>query len=190
MDALGEAAADNLTNVDADVEALSKALEGANVLDKDTSKAAGAIVQVLARFTLDAWRKSQVKAIVVEVHPHLEKTLRALQGIVTKDFVIAFESEQADIATVFAAWDKAAVELQDPTGLPPPLRVIGQERHDELERRKAAANKYGEVLAKINQGHAKLATNQLALDDEALIKELKSYAKDLQTLYKSIRTLD
>lgn len=189
MSALGEAAADDLPNVNSEVDALGAAVEKGGLLEAKAASAAAAIAKILVRIGLDGWRQSQVKAIVTEVDPHLQNALAGLTGVVTKDFVQDVASEQEAVERVFDAWSVASEKLNDPGRLPQPLAVIRLERRRDLEGRKTAAHHYAAVLAKIGEGHAQLAADGVALDDKQLVATLKGFAMDLQAMHRALRGL-
>jgi len=196
MSKLGDAAAGDLPKVDDEIDGFIKALEtGKFVGDADgqigneTATAAASLAKVVVRVLLDHWRQHEIAEVIQEVDPNIKAMVLGLKAVIETDFMQALDSEQEDVDVAFALWLRATKSFDDPSGLPPPAKIILQERLDAIERKREAAKKYVEALDKIGEGHASLANDKIKLDDEALKAQLKIYVTDLQTLYKSIKTL-
>jgi hypothetical protein len=196
MAALGDAAADELPRVDSEIDGFLKALEGAKfvgdadaAIGKETASAAATVAKVLTRVVLDSWRRREVAEVVQETDGNIQVVVAGLQEIIENDFVQSLKSEEADVRFPFEAWLAATKSFKDPAGTPPPMQILLEERLDLIAKKRQNAESYAEVLGKIGKGHAELADKTIKLDDAELKARLKQYASDLQTLYRSIKTL-
>jgi hypothetical protein len=69
------------------------------------------------------------------------------------------------------------------------IRVLLAEHLEVVSQRRDAAHAYVAALAKIGEGHAKLAKSAGHLDAAELKAELAPTVQELQRLYKAIRQL-
>jgi len=196
MAALGDLAADELPIVDNEIDALGNALEQAKfigdadaAIKKETATAASTIVKVLSRAVLDHWRQSQVRQIIRETDQSLQTVVAGLREIVLKDFTASLDTEAEAIRKYFEKPIADATSRNEPDAVPPLARILWLEHQDQLAMRRGKLAAYAEVLTTIGKGHADLRTNIDKLDDEALKARLKQYAKNLQTLYKTVKEL-
>jgi len=196
LGALGDLSADELADVDADVESLGDALEkgglvgeGPGQLRADAASAAASIGKVLVRASLEGWRRREVVRIIREADPHLQAVVAGLAAIVEKDFALSLEQERQAVESVFRGWEAAARAGGDPDGAPRVARALLEERLVALQLRRAALTEYGKVLVLIGKGHADLRAKVDHLEGPDLRARLTSHARDLMTLYRSIRTL-
>jgi t-SNARE complex subunit (syntaxin) len=196
MTALGDLAADDLPNVDTQVDALGKALEEAKfvgkadeTIGKETGTAASTIAKILTRAVLDRWRQEQTSRIVREANDSVQIVTAGLREIVLKDFSASLDIETEAVRKCFEAATAAAASVGVQDAVDPLVRVLRVEHSDQIETRRAKLRAYANVLEKIGEGHEDLNKNVDRLQDEALKERLRAYAKDLQDLYKAIATL-
>lgn len=196
MSALGDLAADELPNVDSEIEGLGKALEkagiagdGDDVVSKKTATAAGNIARVLTRAALDHWRQDRVKTIIRDSDDNVQTVVAGLREIVLKDFNASLDIEAEAVKMYFEAPIASAESRNDTDAVPPLARILMLEHLDRIKERRDRLTSYAQVLDKIGKGHAELLSNVDRLEDKALKERLKKYAKDLQTLYKAINEI-
>jgi hypothetical protein len=196
MTALGDLAADDLPNVDNQVDALGKALENAKfvgngdaAISKETGTAAATIAKILTHAVLDHWRQKQTSRIVREANDSVQTVSAGLREIVLNDFSASLDAEEEAVRKYFEAAIAASTAGGDTTGVPPLARILWLEHSDQLQTRRAKLTSYAEVLAKIGKGHEDLNNNVDSLQDKAMKERLRAYAKDLQSLYTAIATL-
>lgn len=197
MTALGDLAADDLPNVDTQVDALGKALEKAKfvgdgdaAISKETGTAAATIANILTRAVLDHWRQKATSRIVREANDSVQTVTAGLREIVLKDFSASLDTEKETVRKYFEAPIAAATAGGDTDAVPPLARILWLEHSDQVETRRAKLMAYAEVLEKIGKGHEDLNKNVDRIQDKALKERLRAYAKDLQALYKAIVTLN
>ncbi len=194
MSSLGDLAADELPNVDSEIEALGKSLEKAGfagdadaAINKETASAAGRIAMVLTRAVLDHWRQDRVKTIIRDTDDNVQAVVAGLREIVLKDFNASLDIEAEAVRMYFEAPIASAESRHDTDAVPPLARILMLEHLDRIKERRERLDAYAQVLDKIGKGHAELFRNVDNLEDKALKERLKKYAKDLQTLYKAIK---
>jgi hypothetical protein len=194
LSALGDLAADELPNVDPQIDGIGKALEkakfigdGDGQIGKETATAASAIAKVLIRVVADHWRQAQLAQVIREADPHVQAVTQGLKGIVAKDFDLSLSQERLAVTKPFDAAIAAAGD--DDAELKALVQILMDERVEQLEARRAKLVSYSAVLDKIGEGHADLVANSDELDGKDLKKRLGAYAKDLRTLYKAIAQL-
>lgn len=193
MSALGDMAADDLPNVDPQIDALGKALEDAKfvgqadaLIGKETATAAGSIAKVLVRVVLDHWRQAQTVRIIRDANDHVQTVVAGLREVVLKDFGTSLDIEDEVGRKYFGAPIAAASSRHQTDTVAPLARIMQLEYADKISERRAKLNAYAAVLEKIGKGHADLDANVDHLNDTALMARLKQYAKDLQVIYKAI----
>jgi uncharacterized protein YerC len=196
MTTLGNLAADDLPNVDPEIDALGKALEKAKfvgegdaAISKETGTAAATIAKILTRAAIDHWRQKQTTRIVREANGSVQTVTAGLREIVLKDFTASLDTEKEVVRKYFEAAIAAAASAGDHDAVPPLAKILWLEHSDQIEARRAKLKAYGEVLEKIGEAHEDLNENVNRLQDKALKERLRAYAKDLQALYKAILTL-
>lgn len=196
LNALAALAADDLTNVDDEIEGLSKALEqaqfvgdGDRQINTQTATAAAELARILIRAGLEQWRQRQVKKIVREADPPLQKVVAGLREIVTVDFATSLRNEETAVEKPFEAWVAEAKSRNDPDAVPPVARILLSERLEGIESRRQALAAYAKVLTEIGEGHADLAKNVDRLRAEDVADQMRAYARDLKALYKAIQQL-
>ena len=197
MSTLGDLAADELPNVDSQVDGLGKALEKAKfvgdgdaAIKKETASAASAIAKVLVRVVLDRYRQRQLVQIIRDTDPHVQVVVAGLREVVRTDFDRALRTEAEAIDKYFKEPIAAAQARRDEDAVPPLARIMLLDRMDVIEGRRAKLEAYAKALTKIGEGHAELNKNVDKLDGEALKQRLKQDAKDLRALYKAIQELN
>lgn len=197
LSALGDLAADQLPNVDSEVDRLGKALEKAKfvgdgdaAIGKETASACAAIVKVLTRAVLDHWRQAQVSRIIRETDESVQAVVAGLREVVLLDFSASLDTEAEAIRKYFQGPIADATSRNDLDAVPPLARILMIERLEQVEGRRGRLKAYADVLSRIGRGHSDLRQNVETLDDPALAQRLKQYAKDLKTLYNAIQDLE
>lgn len=197
MSTLGDLAADQLPNVDSEIDSLSNALEKAKFIGegdkqvgRETATAAASIAKVLIRVSMDGYRRRHVSRIVKETNPALQNTIAGLKDILEHDMRASLTNEALAIKSPFRSWIAAAESLGDPDGAPPVARILLDERLAVVNAKEAVLDDYIKVLDLIAQGHEDLTTNIDRISKNDLKVRLKGYSKDLQTLYKSFKKLN
>lgn len=197
MSTLGDLAADQLPNVDSEIDSLSSALEkakfigdGDKQIGKETASAAASIAKVLIRASLDGWRRREVARIVKETNPALQNTIAGLKEILDQDMRDSLTNEALAVKSPFRAWIAAAESKGDPDGAPPVARILMDERLATVNAKEAVLDDYIKVLDTIAKGHDDLTNNIDSMSKSDLKDRLKGYSKDLQTLYKSFKKLN
>jgi hypothetical protein len=195
LSALGDLAADELPNVDSQIDGIGKALEKAKFIGegdgqvgKETATAARAIAKILTRVVIDHGRQAQLSRVIRDADPHVQTVVQGLQGIVTTDFDASLRQESEAVTKPFDAVIAAAGD-DDPAELRTVARILRDERVEQLESRRAQGVAYAAVLHKIGQGHADLVASLGKLDAEDLKERLGAYSKDLRTLCKAFAQL-
>ena len=196
MDALGDLAADDLPNVDSQIDGLSKALEGAGfigggdaAIGKETAGAAATIARILTRAAMDHWRQAKLEKIIAEADPSIQAVTAGLREMILQDFARSLDIEAEATRKYFEATIAAANAGNQSESVPPLSRVLWLDREDALAARRARLEPYANLLMKIGEGHAALRANLGSLKDKALQARLKQYAKDLRKLYKAAAVL-
>lgn len=197
MSTLGDLAADQLPNVDSEIDSLSSALEkakfigdGDKQIGRETATAAASIAKVLIRASLDGYRRREVARIVKETNPALQSTIAGLKEILEQDMRDSLTNEGLAVKSPFRAWIAAAESKGDPDGAPPVARILMDERLAVVNAKEAVLDDYIKVLVTIAKGHEDLTNNIDAISKNDLKERLKAYSKDLQTLYKSFKKLN
>lgn len=196
MSALGDLAADKLPNVDAEVDGLGKALEkakfigeGDRALSKETGAAAGTLAKILTRAVLDHWRQRKVAQIIQEADPSVQTALAGLKGILSEEFEASLKVEEEAMNQCFEGALEGSKRLSNPDAVAPLIRILEEERKEQLQVRRKRLQAYQEVLDRIAKGHADLRQNVTRMTNEDLKARLRQYSKDLQALAKAIHTL-
>lgn len=197
MTTLGDLAADELPNVDAEIDTLGKTLEktpfvgdGDAKISKATASAAGTIAKILTRTVLDQWRQKRLRRIIQEADPSVQTVIAGLREIVLVDFKTSLDLEEEAVRKYFESAIAAAKASGDTEALPPLAHVLWLEHSDRIAVRRLRLGEYAAVLEKIGDGHADLSKNVDTLGDKELAKRLARYARDLQKLFKAIASLD
>ncbi|MDP1823902.1 MAG: hypothetical protein Q8L48_11690 [Archangium sp.] len=196
MDALGDLAADEVPGIDDEVDAFSKALDGAGFIGdgdqkvgKETATAATAIAKLLGRAILDGWRQAKLKKMVEEGDKPLQTAVAGLKGLLGKDLRASLENESVAVQKPFKAWTAAATSSNDPDGAPPVARILLDEHLEAVRARQRRLESYLQVLDAIAEGHAELVTNIERLDRDEVTKKLDGYTKNLKATYAAMDAL-
>lgn len=195
MSALGDLAADDLTDYSKQIEGLRASLDkvgvvgdGAALVDKKTAAAGVKIADVILEAMANGYRQAKLAEVIREANDPLQNVLAGLREIVTKDFERSLSNEAEAIRKPFEAVVSAA-GTEDESELKPIARILLEERLEQIEARRAQLTTYAAVLDKIAAGHADLLAGIGRFDSKDLQRRLKGYAKDLQTLVKAYREL-
>ncbi len=196
LNALGDLAADELPDVDSEIDGLAKALEKAGfagdgdaAIRKETASAAGSIAKVLTRAVLDHWRQDRIQKIIRETDGNVQTVVAGLREIVLKDFNASLDIEAEAVRKYFESSIAAAKSRNDEEAVPPLARILMQEHLDRIRERRDRLSSYAEVLKKICTGHADLLANVDKLEDKALQERLEKFAADIRILYKAIKEI-
>jgi phosphoenolpyruvate carboxylase len=196
LGALGDLAADDVPNVDADMDGLLEALEtgkyigdGDGQIGAESASAAAAIAKVLLRAAADRWRQQRLVELIRETDPRLQTLVAGLREIVDQDLRTSLAQEEEALRKPFLAWKAAAVAGGDPDGAPRAASALLEERLAVLQDRRTALDQYLKALGTIAQGHAELRQNVDHLRKRELVDRLAVHARDLATLARSIRKL-
>ncbi len=196
LNALGDLAADELPDVDSEIDGLAKALEKAGfagdgdaAIRKETASAAGSIAKVLTRAVLDHWRQDRIQKIIRETDGNVQTVVAGLREIVLKDFNASLDIEAEAVRKYFESSIAAAKSRNDEEAVPPLARILMQEHLDRIRERRDRLSSYAEVLKKIGTGHADLLANVDKLEDKALQERLEKFAADIRILYKAIKEI-
>jgi len=196
LNALGDLAADELPDVDSEIDGLAKALEKAGfagdgdaAIRKETASAAGSIAKVLTRAVLDHWRQDRIQKIIRETDGNVQTVVAGLREIVLKDFNASLDIEAEAVRKYFESSIAAAKNRHDEEAVPPLARILMQEHLDRIRERRDRLSSYAEVLKKIGTGHADLLANVDKLEDKALQERLEKFAADIRILYKAIKEI-
>ena len=196
MSALGDLAADDLPNVDSQVDGLNKALEKAGfigtgdaAIGKETASAASTIAKILVRAAMDHWRQARLEKIIAESHDSIQAVTAGLREMILQDFTRSLDVEAEATRKYFEATIAAATAADEAESVPPLAKVLWLDRQDAIAARRARLVPYAELLDKIGKGHADLAAHKGTLNDKALAARLKQYSQDLRKLYKAAAIL-
>jgi len=196
LNALGDLAADDLPDVDSEIDGLAKALDTAGfagygdaAIRKETATAAGRIAKVLTRAVLDHWRQYRVQKIITETDGNVQAVAAGLREIMLKDFNASLDIEAEAVRKYFESSIAAAKSRNDAEAVPPLARILLQEHLDRIRERRDRLSSYAEILEKIGKGHADLLANVDKLEDKALQKRLEKFAEDLRILYKAMQEI-
>ncbi len=197
MSTLGDLAADDLPNVDNEIDGFNKALETAKfvgdgdaAIKTETATAAGAIAKVVIRAVLDHWRQAETAQIIKDTDSNVQSVIVGLCAVLKNDLTLSLAVESENVTKYFEKPIAAARSHKDLDAVPPLATLLEKEHESLIQIRRDKITTYEQVLKKIAQGHADLAKNVDTLDESTLKERLKLYSKDLQTLYKSLKALN
>ena len=187
---LGDVAADDLPNVDDNIDVLSKALTAANLagtdapLTRGTADAAGALAKVLLRVGTNQWRQKKVRWLVAETCPGVQAVVAGLRGIVGGNFRASLQTDSLAVALFFD--NVSAYGVNNP-GL---ARLVERKHRETVQNRLVKQRAYVKVLTAIGQGHHELLLNIGKLKTAQVKVLLAKHAKDLHVLYHSFAELE
>jgi hypothetical protein len=193
MNALGDLAADEVANMDANIGDLTTALENAKFLGdsdeqigKETVTAAGTIAKKLSYAVLNEWRKSKIKDLIRENDGAFRNVIAGFTEILDKDIRGSLKTETIAVQNPFKSWKSAAKAGGDTEGAAKIADILMEERVATLKDKEAQLDAYISSLRNVSDGHHMLFQSLDKLDKGVLVAEIKNYTKDIQTLKTAI----
>ena len=185
MDALGQLAADEIVTYNKEIDALGKAVQQNKFLDKKEAAAFSAISKVLVKAVSDNWRRRKLKNLVDKSNDSFQIVVGSLKKIVDEGFSGDIENERLAInkyykGIIVQSNEKACIAV---------LNEWRELKNSKIEERKKAIKDYSTILNKISRGHQDLYDNRKKMSRKELLAQMRHYAKDIGTLYISIKNL-
>lgn len=185
MDALGRLAADEMVDNTAELSQLSAALQNQTGTNPQETEAYQKIAGTLAKVASDRWRQRQLRDLIEQSNPPVQRILGSLQQIVSDGFGGDLQTEEAAIKNYYST---LIMESQDPAGKAA-LAEWKELRTSRLQERSQALQTYRTVLGKISEGHQRLFEQRQELNNKQVIQQITHSVKDLRSLLETIKKL-
>jgi hypothetical protein len=185
MDSLGRLAADELVDNTEELGNLSAALQKHAGTNPQETEAYEKIAGILTKVASDRWRQRQLRDLIEQSNPPIQRILGALQQIVSNGFGGDLQTEEAAIQNYYST---LVMESNDPAGKAA-LAEWKDFRMSQVQERSQAIQTYGTVLKKISNEHQQLFDRRHELDSKQLLQHVANSVKDLRTLLETIKKL-
>jgi hypothetical protein len=185
MDSLGRLAADELVDNTEELGNLSAALQKHAGTNPQETEAYEKIAGILTKVASDRWRQRQLRDLIEQSNPPIQRILGALQQIVSNGFGGDLQTEEAAIQNYYST---LVMESNDPAGKAA-LAEWKDFRMSQVQERSQAIQTYGTVLKKISNEHQQLFDRRHELDSKQLLQHVGNSVKDLRALLETIKKL-
>jgi hypothetical protein len=185
MDSLGRLAADELVDNTEELGNLSAALQKHAGTNPQETEAYEKIAGILTKVASDRWRQRQLRDLIEQSNPPIQRILGALQQIVSNGFGGDLQTEEAAIQNYYST---LVMESNDPAGKAA-LAEWKDFRMSQVQERSQAIQTYGTVLKKISNEHQQLFDRRHELDSKQLLQHVANSVKDLRALLETIKKL-
>ncbi|WP_375500260.1 hypothetical protein [uncultured Nostoc sp.] len=203
LDALGKLASDNIINYDKNLDEINNSLRSLPGLTQEEQKnavdAGTEIAKFLFRIATEAYRRDQLKSVIIGTNDYLQTLSTALEKAVTKGYINGvLENEQAALdnyyryylGRILSAPQTESVSAQTTTE-----HTFDQDwkkANSSIEAKKDFAKDYLFLLKNIAADHQKLKGMYVTGEEPSptLVKEMvNGYTKDLKSLTKKSEIL-
>ena len=143
------------------------------------------IAGILTKVTSDRWRQRQLRDLIEQSNPPIQRILGALKQIVSDGFGGDLQTEGAAIQNYYST---LIMESNDPAGKAA-LAEWKELRTSQVQDRSQAVQTYRTILDNISDGHQQLFDRRDALDSKQVLQQVAQSVKDLRTLLETIKKL-
>lgn len=185
MNALGRLAGDELVDNTEELAQLSAALQNHAGTSPQEAEAYEKIAGILTKVASDRWRQRQLRSLIEQANPSIQRILGALKQIVSDGFGGDLQTEEAAIQNYYST---LTMESTDPAGKAA-LAEWKEFRMSELQERTNAIQTYRTVLDNIATGHQQLFDGRHDLDSKQVLQQVAHSVKDLRALLEAIKQL-
>ena len=185
MNSLGHLAADELVDNTEELGNLSTALQSHAGTNPEETEAYKKIAEILTKVASDRWRQRQLRELIEQSNPPIQRILGALKQIVSDGFGGDLQTEEAAIQNYYST---LIMESTDPAGKAA-LAEWKELRTSQVQGRSQAVQTYRTILDNISDGHQQLFDRREALDSKQVLQQVAQSVKDLRTLLETIKKL-
>lgn len=185
MNALGRLAGDELVDNTEELAKLSAALQNQAGTSPQEAEAYEKIAGILTKVASERWRQRQLRSLIEQANPSIQRILEALKQIVSDGFGGDLQTEEAAIQNYYST---LTMESTDPAGKAA-LAEWKEFRMSEVQERTNAIQTYRTVLDNIATGHQQLFDGRQDLDNKQVLQQVAHSVKDLRALLEAIKKL-
>jgi hypothetical protein len=185
MHSLGRLGADEIVDNTEELGNLSAALQQQAGTNPEETEAYKKIAGILTKVASDRWRQRQLRDLIEQSNPPIQRILEALKQIVSDGFGGDLQTEQAAIQNYYST---LIMESNDPAGKAA-LAEWKELRISQVQDRSQAVQTYRTILDNISDGHQQLFDRRDALDSKQVLQQVAQSVKDLRTLLDTIKKL-
>jgi len=185
MHSLGRLAADEIVDNTEKLGNLSAALQKQAGTNPEETEAYKKIAGILTKVASDRWRQRQLRELIEQSNPPVQRILGVLKQIVSDGFGGDLQTEQAAIKNYYST---LIMESNDPAGKAA-LAEWKELRTSQVQDRSQAVQTYRTILDNISDGHQQLFDRRDALDSKQVLQQVAQSVKDLRTLLDTIKQL-
>jgi hypothetical protein len=186
MQALRALSANDLAVYNQQLSCLAKSIGKADLADRVDVSQYKAVVNIISRLFTDLYRQNLLKEIIPGVEPYIQKVISELRKIIAEYYLHSLRNERRTMDSFFGDIS-ASGDAKGVTGLGQLASFVKEELVVNLQGKEYAAGKYIEVLAKISEGHKKMAENISAISSKELRDQLLGYKAEIEGLYKAMK---
>lgn len=187
MAAVGELAADDLAEADAELDGMFDAAVKANHVDETTGTPLRSISKILAEAALNGYRQRELNKVIAAANAPLQQLI-AHQLVLMEGYGQSLANERA----MQLRHQRVLYAMARDKGREPVAAELIWERSNltaaQFIQREKAIPKYVETLKQIAAGHQALYDNRDNLSNKEVAAQIKRYTKRIQAALKAART--